>query len=44
MAIIKTIVVDVSDTKIRIPIPKPGKDHGDKTKYRRKPKHRKLEE
>lgn len=40
-----TAIVDLSDIKIRIPVPKPGKDHGDKTKYRRKPKYpKKLEE
>ena len=37
--------VDLSDIKIRIPIPKPGSDHGDKKKYKRKSKHQnKLEE
>lgn len=29
---------------IRIPVPKSGSDHGDKSKYNRKRKHKKMEE
>ena len=40
-----TMIVDLSDVKIRFPIPKPGDDHGDKKKYNRKKKHKnKVEE
>ena len=39
------MIVDLSDIKIRFPVPKPGSDHGDKNKYTRKPKHKiKLED
>lgn len=37
----KYVKTGKANVKIRIPIPKPGIDHGDKTKYDRKPKHQK---